>query len=298
MKKLTYALVMVTAILFLGLGTISSPLLANTTNEFDEEKDTFLNIVTVNKVQYYMVKSIVGERHNVEYLVKNEEEIKKFKYNENVISNISNMDLFIYTGFGYEPWVNNLIDKLQKGNVGIINMGRGIRPLSYEINKEGKENPYYSLGMNEYKVALYNIKSAIQDKDIKNRELYEKNYNEIINNMDTLSKEIKSNINKFKDITVLTDTDVFDYLLKDYGVSTIKISNEEELLKLIQDKKINLDKAIFIKNSSENKENEKTIEFKGLIIQMKNYDEDISFDKLMFKNINLLLEALNKLYKQ
>ena len=138
-------------ILFLGLGFFQSPLLANTENEIEAGEEVLLNITTVSKNQYSMVKSIVLNKHNVEYLSENESEIYKFKYNEDIINNISGRDVCIYAGIKKEPWVNDCISELKKCDLGIINMSRGIKTLTEE---NGKENPYYWLGINEYKIAL------------------------------------------------------------------------------------------------------------------------------------------------
>ena len=173
MKKLTYALVIFTFILFLGLTFSYNPLMANPTDVLDKEKDVYLNILTVNKEIYKMTKALVGNKHNVEYLFNNEKEVKEFKISDNVIDNILNMDLFIYNGLGYEPWINDIVDSAKNSNVGIINMSRGIRTITKDLSVGYEENPYYLLGFNEYKIALYNIKTALQERDIKNRNYYE-----------------------------------------------------------------------------------------------------------------------------
>ena len=48
-------------------------------------------------------------------------------------------------------------------------------------------------GLEEYKIALYNVKAAIQDKDPKNRDLYEDNYNKLIELLDKTIDEVKIN---------------------------------------------------------------------------------------------------------
>lgn len=225
MKKLTYALVIFTSILFIGLTFSYNPLMANPTDEFDEEKDIYLNILTVNKEQYEMTKALVGNNHNVEYLFSDEKEIESFKTNDNMISNVLNMDLFIYNGLNYEDWINDIIDNSKNSNVGIINMSRGIRPITTELKSENKENPYYLLGFNEYKIALYNIKTALQERDIKNRSYYEENYNKLVKELDDFLSKSKEELKNYKDYSIITDTDKFDYLFRDLGVQVKKIKN-------------------------------------------------------------------------
>ncbi|GAA0110087.1 zinc ABC transporter substrate-binding protein [Clostridium tertium] len=244
MKKLTYALVIFTSILFLGLTFSYNPLMANPTDEFDEEKETFLNILTVNKEQYKITKALVGNKHNVEYLFSNESDMESFEVSDNVKSNILNMDLFIYNGLGYEAWINDVIDSAKNSSIGIINMSRGIRAITRELSDENKENPYYLLGFNEYKIALYNIKTALQERDIINRNYYEENYNTIIEDLDEFLTNSKEELNKHKDYLIVTDSDKFDYLFKDLGIQVKKIKNNEEIKNIANE--IKNSKIIFI----------------------------------------------------
>ena len=235
--------------LFLGLGFFQRPLLANTENGVEGIKDSPLNITTVNKNQYFMVKSIVLDKHNVEYLSDNEKEIYDFKYGEDIINNISERDLFIYSGMNNEPWINEFIGKLKKGDLGIINMSRGIKTLTYEKNGVVSENPYYWLGINEYKIALYNIKSAIQEKDPKNKNYYEENYSNVIRDIEKYIKDISVELEKYKDYTILTNTNTFDYLLNDLGLTKIMI--EEEITRsVLLEKNLDENKIIFIKEKN------------------------------------------------
>ncbi|MDU3525101.1 metal ABC transporter substrate-binding protein [Clostridium sp.] len=244
MKKLTYALVIFTSILFLGLTFSYNPLMANPTDEFDEEKETFLNILTVNKEQYKMTKALVGNKHNVEYLFSNESDMESFEVSDNVKSNILNMDLFIYNGLGYETWISDVIDSAKNSSIGIINMSRGIRSITRELSDENKENPYYLLGFNEYKIALYNIKTVLQERDIINRNYYEENYNTIIQDLDEFLTNSKEELKKHKDYLIVTDSDKFDYLFKDLGIQVKKIKNNEEIKNIANENKNS--KIIFI----------------------------------------------------
>lgn len=287
MKKLTYALVVFTSILFLGLTFSYNPLMANPTDELDEEKEVYLNILVVNKEFYKMTKELVGNRHNVEYLFSNDKEVKEFVVNENIISNISNMDLFIYNGLGYEPWINKVVDNTKNSNVGLINSSRGIRPIISELTQNTNENPYYLFGFNEYKIALYNIKAALQERDIKNRSYYEENYNNIVKKLDEFLSKEKEELNSYKNYTITTNTDKFDYLFRDIGIQVNKLKeNIDEI------NENGTEKNIFIYD----KDNENIEELKS---RMKNdyiyiglsSNED---DNILIKNFSYIVENIKK----
>lgn len=220
-------MIIITIALSFGMSFFSNPLLANTDNNRTENRDKYLNIMTVNKPQYDMVKKITKDRNNVEYMLTEEKDISEFKYSEDVLNNISNMDLFIYSGTSFEPWSNSLIDELKKGNIGIINLARGIRLLSYTQGSDTKENPYYFEGIEEYKIALYNVKAAIQDKDPQNRDYYEENYNEAVKELDDNLKKYSDKLKSLSEYKFITLNNDFDYLTKSLSLNTIQLDNHE-----------------------------------------------------------------------
>ncbi len=287
MKKITFAMVIITIALSFSMSLFSSPLsssplLANTENTRTEIRDKYLNIMTVNKPQYDMVKKIIKEKNNVEYMFTNEKDISEFKYSEDVLNNISNMDLFIYSGTSFEPWCVSFIDELKKGNLGIINLARGIRLLNYD--NDNKENPYYFEGIEEYKIALYNVKSAIQDRDPQNRDYYEENYSEAIkefdNNIKVYQDKIKS-LDEYKFITLNND---FDYLTKSLNLNTIHLDNHE-IAEFIKINNLDPKKIIIIVDGEQGTK----INLSGYnTIKLWRYYGDMSFDDLILYNVKEL----------
>lgn len=280
-------MVLITIFLSLGMSVFSSPLLANTDNTSTkrvESRDRYLNIITVNKPQYDMVKKITKDKHNVEYMFTEENDIKDFKYNNEVIDNISNMDLFIYSGTSFEPWTNTFINELKKGNLGIINIARGIRLLNYEQDGVNKENPYYFSGIEEYKIALYNTKAAIQDRDPQNRDYYEQNYNNAIDDFNKRLKYYDEKIKKLSEFTFITLSNDFDYLLKDLGLSVVKLDNRE-LSEFIKINKFDINKIVIVEDGEE---------LSGLdlspyySVKLWKYYGKMSFDDLIEYNVNEL----------
>ncbi|SFC32150.1 metal ABC transporter substrate-binding protein [Clostridium uliginosum] len=288
MKKITFIMIIITIAFSLGISVFSSPLLANTENNPKDARDKYLNIITVNKPQYKMVKKIVKDKHNVEYMFTDEKDINEFKYTREVIQNVSNMDLFIYSGTNFEPWANSFIDELKKGKIGIINLSRGIRLLNYDVNAVSKENPYYFEGLEAYKVALYNVKAAIQDRDPENRDYYEENYKNAVKELDDNIKPYEKKIKSLSDYTFVALNNNFDYLSKDLGLNVIRLDNHEisEFIKLN-----NLDekKLVILKDGTE-KEAMDLSKYK--VVDLWKYDGNMSFDDLILYNIKELTDII------
>ncbi|HCW54395.1 MAG TPA: ABC transporter substrate-binding protein [Clostridium sp.] len=293
MKKITFVMVIITITLSFGMSIFSSPLLANTennntSNSGAETRGKYLNIITVNKPQYEMVKKIVKDKHNVGYMFVDEKDINNFKYSQDVIDNVSNMDLFIYSGTTFEPWTNTFINELKKGNLGIINLSRGIRTINYESSGTNKENPYYFEGIEEYKIALYNVKAAIQDRDPQNRDFYQENYKKAIDEFDEKLSQYQDKLQKLRGYSFVTLNGGFEYITKSLGLSTLKLDNRElsEFMKL---NNLDVAKTIIIDDG----ENPSILDLsKYNTVKMWKYYGDMSFDDLIIYNINELCKLV------
>lgn len=276
----------ITLILFLGLGIFSNTIVANTVYDSNTERERYLNIMACNKPQYEMVKAIVGDKHNVEYMFKDENASKEFLFNDETVINISNMDLFLYSGNDLEPWSSSLIDKLAKSNLGTINISRGIRSISMQVNKETKDNPYFTVGLEEYKIALYNVKSAIQDKDPKNRDLYEDNYNKSIEILDKSIEEIRDNKKSLGEYQFIALDDKLDYFYRAMGIVPIKVV-DKSISDIITEQKLDPNKVIVLKD------HETPVLQEGYrVANLTKYDGNVSIEELILKNYKTVYEII------
>ncbi|WP_160689745.1 zinc ABC transporter substrate-binding protein [Clostridium sp. C2-6-12] len=290
MKKITFAMVIITIALSFGMSLFSSPLLANTENNRVENRDKFLNIMTVNKPQYDMVKKIVKDKNNVDYMFTNEKDINEFKYSTDVLNNISNMDLFMYSGTSFEPWSNSFIDELKKGNLGIINLARGVRLLNYSHSGENKENPYYFEGIEEYKISLYNVKAAIEDRDPQNRDFYEENYNEAIKEFEEKVNKYKEKLSLLGEYKFITLNNDFDYLAKGLNLNTIQLDNRE-MAEFIKVNNLDPKKTIVIVDGELGTKLDLST---YNTVKLWKYYGDYSFDQLILYNIDELSKWAKK----
>ena len=287
MKKLTFAMLVITFILFLGLGTFSNPTVSNIVDTGDSDRDSFLNIMTTNKMEYEMVKSLVGDKHNIEYIFTDEEDSVNFVINDNIVKNISNMDLFLYSGSTLDKWCSELISNLNKSSVGTIDITRGIRTINMEVNKETKINPYFYIGIDEYKVLLYNVKSAIQDRDPKNREVYETNYNKIIEKLNKFISEVKENKKDLSEYTFISLDNNIDYFYKSLSINTVKLPEQMSLKQYVEDNKIDPNKLIVLKDEKTafNEEGFK-------VVSLVKYDKKVSIEELIKNNYKIFYDFI------
>ena len=260
-----------------------------------ESSEKYLNIVVTSKPLYYIVKDIAGDKHNVEYMFKTEKDIWEYKYTEDSINNIEKKDLFFYNGANLEPWIDSFTAKLKKDKLSTINVSRGVKlnlldnPRKYG-DKEIKENPYYLLGIEEYKIALSNIKNSIEEKDPVNRQFYEKNYEKKLKEIYIAEEEMKVSISKLNHYSLILSKDEFDYGLNSFNLTNIRL---KEFDKDISNKILKNQKAIIIleKDESLNKDIQYTMkDNNSQVIYLEKYNGDKDYINIIKDNMKIIKE--------
>lgn len=190
-----------------------------------KEKEETLNIITTNDMLKNSLSGIIGEKHITESIFSNNNKIDEFNFTQDAIRNISKEDMFFYLGGTYEPWVENLIGKLERKNLTLVNLSRGVKQLE---GSEKKINPYYFISINNYKTMLLNIKNAIEESDTKNKDFYEENFTEAMKRIDVINKKIEELQNKIKDNVIITSNCKGDYIFDELKKVTIKTPTVEQ----------------------------------------------------------------------
>jgi ABC-type Zn uptake system ZnuABC Zn-binding protein ZnuA len=266
------------------------------------EAEEYLRIVTSNKLLYYMVKDIVKEKHNVDYMMDTEEEQWKFVFTKDSLENIANKDIFIYFGAGFEPWAEKFADQINKDKVTITNSTRGVRLLTLNEPKmygdvELRNNPYFWFDLNDYKIVLSNIKTAIQEKDPKRREVYEENFKEAVKYLDEIDNMFLDEKEEYEEYTFIALNDNLDYFFNHAGIKPLKLSIEEDVLKLQEGLKSNTDD---LKQYVLLYDDVAELTAYGALInnesikrtKMNKYSNDKSIIEMIEENYNLLREQL------
>lgn len=183
-----------------------------------EEKTTTLSIMTTNDFLKNTVKSIVGDKHVIESIFSNNNFIDQYNFSEDTYKNIAKQDIFFYLGVEYEPYTEDLINKIERKNLSLVNTSRGANILS---NEKKEVNPYYFYSINNYKSILLNIKNSVEENDTKNRDFYENNFKELVKKIDEINTQIKDLQSNLKDTVIIYSEERFDYLINDYKIDKV-----------------------------------------------------------------------------
>lgn len=275
----------------------------NNVSKMEVRKDFDLNIMTTDKLVYNMIKTIVKDKHVVEYMFKDREIEVNFKFTEDSLNNISKKDLFIYVGAGFEPWIDSFVDKVNKSRVGVINVSRGVKLLPYNKTVKYndtvlKENPYYFMNADNYKIVLMNIKNAIQDKDPKNRDFYEKNFAEELKNLESYQKELKTVADSLSQYSFIQVEDQLDYFIKYNNLKILNINTPENSVSILPltlneqknvESQLNSSTVLIYNNDGILKSNEDIIKKYNIkVAKIEVYNGQFSYEEALKRNIDSL----------
>ncbi len=157
-----------------------------------------------------------------------------------------------------------LLDK----NIEIVNMSMGIKFHYSEHGHDGHNHdsevdPHIWLSPSIVKVCSENIYRALIRLDPKNKDIYEKNFNSFIGEINALDSYIKSSLRGLKNRTFIVYHSSLGYFAKDYGLTQFAIESEKKtsarnLKKIVDIIKLKNIKVIFIQKGY-SKDNAMTI---------------------------------------
>ncbi len=204
----------------------------------NNENNTKLSIVTTIFPEYDWVKQILGENQaNVDLTMLLDKGVDLHSYQPSAydMAKISKCDLFVYAGGESDAWVDDALKSAQNKNMKVINLldvlGNSVKEEEQvegmEAEEEGEEGeeegPEYDehvwLSLKNAKTLCSSIADALCEIDSKNADVYKKNLNEYIKNLDALDKEYQQVVNSAKyDTLVFGDRFPFRYMVDDYSL--------------------------------------------------------------------------------
>ena len=204
--------------------------------------DGKLNIVTTIYPEYDWAKELAGDKANVSYLINSGVDLHSFQPSAKDINEISQADIFIYTGGESEEWVEDVLDEIGNDGRIVINLidvlGDKVREEEVvegmqeeDHDESGKEDDdpdkafaeeqdeHVWLSLRNAKVFAKELSSALIEADTANKEFYSKNADSYMEKLDELDKKYESGLKDAKVRTVLFgDRFPFRYMCDDYDI--------------------------------------------------------------------------------
>lgn len=172
---------------------------------------------------YDFAKKIGGEHTVVTNLVPPGVEPHDFEFTARDMSKMSEADLFIYNGGGFEPWIERVSRMLNPDETKIVEASKSIS-LHRAENHGGSSDPHVWLDPTLAKKQAAAILEALIQLDPQHQSDYEKNYEELAAKLDQLDREYQEMTQKATKKEFAVSHASFSYLAKRYGLTQIAIS--------------------------------------------------------------------------
>ncbi|MFY0546273.1 metal ABC transporter substrate-binding protein [Brevibacillus sp. H7] len=181
----------------------------------------------------YVTERIGGEHVDVTNIVPAGVEPHDFEPTAKDIVALSQANLFVYNGSGFEVWVDKAVEGMDKSKTVIVNTTEGLELLKAEEDgheehadehEHGEFDPHVWLDPTLLKAQAEKVKDALVQKDQAHSADYEKNYQQLASDLDQLDREFKEMVAKASTKEFMVSHSAFGYLAHRYGLEQIAIS--------------------------------------------------------------------------
>ncbi|MEO0202412.1 MAG: zinc ABC transporter substrate-binding protein [candidate division WOR-3 bacterium] len=269
---------------------------------FYHPKDCKFRVLTTITILYDFAKEIGKNRVCVESLVPVGGDPHKYEPIPSDVIRIIKADVIISNGLNLENWLSKLISNKRKETIYF--------EVSFNLKPENMD-PHLWMDVIYAMEYVKNIKDLFIKIEPEGKEIYEKNYENYINELKKLDEFIKCVVKKIppEDRKLITTHDAYSYFSRRYGFEFVGsiwgISTEDEpsakeiknLINLIKEKNA---KAVFIEMTVNPKIMESIAKETGVRIGNKLYGDSIgkegsnaeTYIKMQIHNIIAIYEGL------
>jgi zinc transport system substrate-binding protein len=272
---------------------------------------------TVYPLQYF-AEAIGGNAVHVETIYPPGSDEHTFEPTQKDMMMLADADLFFYIGFGLEGFVEKAKKSLANENVIMVATGENIHfeddattheeeEASADGHAHGDVDPHVWLDPIYAKELAETIKDTLVEHTPENEEMYEKNYQAVVNKLDELNNKFIEIADNAKNKKMIVSHGAYGYWEERYGMEQISISglssssepSQKQLEKIIKTaKEDNMHYIFFEQNISssltdivQNELNADPLVLHNLSVRT---DEDIKENRDYFSIMNDNLEALKK----
>ncbi len=237
---------------------------SNRESKNNEETDNTINIVTSFYGMQALTEEIGGDKVSIESVIPEAMEPHDFDIKAKDMKAIEEADIFIYNGAGMESWIEDVEAAISGKELIVVEASKGVELINADEESEEHEedeghnhsgkDPHTWLGLSEAKIQGENIKNALVEKDVKNKEYYEENLKKFNEKIDNIIKEYNPKFKELANKNFVTGHATFGYLCRDFGLTQKSIEgvfaegepSPKELQNLMEYCKGNNIKTIFV----------------------------------------------------
>ena len=211
MKKLT--------LLFLIIAAVFSFSACGTENASKTDKDK-INIIATLFPQYDFARAITGDKANVKMLLSPGTESHDYDPTPAAVLEISEADIFIYTGDSMETWAAEMLKSINTEKVRVLDCTQGIEFRRSDDEHDHEIDPHVWTSPVNAGIMVKNILDAVCAVDPENTEYYRSNADNYLKQLEELDAEFRTIVaeGKRKEI-VFGSRFALKYFAEEYGLS-------------------------------------------------------------------------------
>jgi zinc transport system substrate-binding protein len=177
------------------------------------EAPTKLTVVATFYPLYYFTQQITGGNATVAMLIPDNVEPHTWEPTVTDIITVSNAQVFVYNGAGFEPWVNDVLSSVQNKNLIVVDTSTNMN-LTPE---QGTMDPHFWLDPLRAKIQLMTIAKGLVQADPSHAATYNQNAALLASRLDALDHEYRTGLQNRTKNDIITTHEGFDYLAQRYG---------------------------------------------------------------------------------
>ena len=303
MKKLTLLFLIIAAVFFFSA--------CGTENASKTDKDK-IDIIATLFPQYDFARAITGDKANVKMLLSPGTESHDYDPTPAAVLEISEADIFIYTGDSMETWAAEMLKNINTEKVRVLDCTQGIEFRRSDDEHDHEIDPHVWTSPVNAGIMVKNILDAVCAVDPGNTEYYRSNADNYLKQLEELDAEFRTIVaeGKRKEI-VFGSRFALKYFAEEYGLSyTAAIAScesEDEpsvsvMNSIIEKVKTEKIPVVYYEELTEPRIAQKIAEATGCEIRQfhschnlskDEFDRGVSYIDLMKENAKVLKEGLS-----
>ncbi|MCB2290026.1 metal ABC transporter substrate-binding protein [Clostridium sp. CS001] len=303
LKKIITAVLLACTIITLG-GCSKSTIAQKEANQVSQSKIQV--VVAFNPLKQF-AEAVGKDKIEVKTIIPEGVEPHDFEPKIRDMEDISKAGLFVYTGFGMEPWIEKTLSTIDNKKLLVVDSSIGVDPIKTvgeEIKEHGQYDPHIWLSVREAKIQTKNIKDALVKADVINKDFYEKNFEEFSNELDKIYNEYKTKFQGVTNKNFVTGHAAFGYLCRDFGLLQNSVEDvfsegeptPQKLKELVEVSKKNKIKVIFMEELSSPRVSETLAKEVGAKVQkiytIESNEENKDYIQSMQENLANIYNSL------
>jgi zinc/manganese transport system substrate-binding protein len=224
-----------------------------------------IKVASLSTVLSDIARNVGGNRVEVREIIKQGSDPHLYEPTPGDIKKISNVQIVLASGLGFEPYLDKLRSSVEKSGVQFVVAGSAVKPIAcMEVDHhdhshaDNATDPHWWHSIANVEAVTLQVRDAFIAADPAGRTEFEANAKAFDDKLKSLSKWVRlelAGLPKSKRILV-TSHDALGYFAKDYGfeilpvqgISTADQPSSQKVRHLIQEIKDRKVKAIFAEN--------------------------------------------------